>query len=93
MHQFVIKEPSFPHNPEEAIRKGFEQAEKVFIESARQKAGGPEKSGSCAIVLLIVGDRCFTVNVGDSRAVLSQNRGGNVHALSKDHKPNDEYEK
>jgi protein phosphatase PTC2/3 len=66
LHQFVIKEPSFPYNPEEAIRKGFEQAEKVFIESARSKQGGPEKSGSCAIVLLIVGETCYIVNVGDS---------------------------
>jgi protein phosphatase 2C family protein 2/3 len=43
------------------------------MDSARQKQGGPEKSGSCAIVLLIVGDICYAVNVGDSRAVLSSN--------------------
>ena len=35
LHQFVIKEPTFPHNPEEAIRKGFKQAERVFLDSAR----------------------------------------------------------
>jgi protein phosphatase 2C family protein 2/3 len=33
--------------------------------------GIPERSGSCAIVALIVGDICFVANVGDSRAVLS----------------------
>ena len=30
-----------------------------------------EKSGSCAIVVMIVDDMVYTANVGDSRAVLS----------------------
>jgi len=34
-----------------------------------------ERSGSCAIVILIVGEICYTANVGDSRAVLSSNGG------------------
>ena len=34
-----------------------------------------ERSGSCAIVSLIVGDVCYIANVGDSRAVLSAHGG------------------
>ena len=34
-----------------------------------------ERSGSCAIVAMIVGETCFVANVGDSRAVLSMNSG------------------
>ena len=34
-----------------------------------------ERSGSCAIVILIVGEICYIGNVGDSRAVLSTNGG------------------
>lgn len=30
-----------------------------------------DKSGSCAIVVLIVGEMCYIGNVGDSRAILS----------------------
>ena len=48
-----------------------------------------ERSGSCAIVVLIVGDICYVANVGDSRAVLSSNGGDSMVALSRDHKPSD----
>ena len=34
-----------------------------------------DKSGSCAIVILIIGDICFSANVGDSRALLSGQGG------------------
>jgi len=51
-----------------------------------------EKSGSCASTVLIVGDMCYVGNVGDSRALLSSNRGKNVTDLSNDHKPSMEEE-
>lgn len=48
-----------------------------------------DRSGSCAIITLIVDDVCYVANIGDSRAVLSSNGGEKVTALSKDHKPCD----
>lgn len=48
-----------------------------------------ERSGSCAIVTLIVGEICYIANVGDSRVVLSSNGGQQTIALSRDHKPSD----
>lgn len=72
LHQFVIKEPSFPWNPREALKKGFENAEKRFLELAQVDGEITEKSGSCAVVILVVEEMCFIANLGDSRAVLSQ---------------------
>ena len=79
LHHFVIREDTFPWDPQVAIRNGFRKAETRFLElcQAIDPATGHktviEKSGSCAIVILIVGDTCYTANVGDSRAVLSSN--------------------
>ena len=87
-------EPSFPKNPKEAIIKGFAKAEQAFIDKVYQPATRTliDKSGSCAIVVLIVQDICYVANVGDSRAVLSADSGQTVYPLSLDHKPGDEGE-
>jgi protein phosphatase PTC2/3 len=83
----VIKEDCFPWNPKEAIIRGFKKAESTFLDlcQGRDEHGNLtviERSGSCAIVILIVGDICYCANVGDSRAVLSMNGGQQVSPLS-----------
>jgi len=54
--------------------------------------GNLDKSGSCAITSLFVDDVCYIANVGDSRALLSADGGYYTTSLSRDHKPNDEFE-
>jgi protein phosphatase 2C family protein 2/3 len=51
-----------------------------------------DKSGSCAVVVLIVGIKCYVANVGDSRAVMSSTGGTKNSNLTRDHKPSDDHE-
>ena len=90
LHSFIIQDQNFPSNPEQAILNGFEKAENHFIDFALKKG---DKSGSCAVIILIVGKQCFVGNLGDSRAVVSINEGNEYMVLSKDHKPSDEDER
>jgi protein phosphatase 2C family protein 2/3 len=94
LHQFIIKAPTFPWNPKEALRTGFHEAEKIFVGTvaARSQEHVTEKSGSCALVMLVVDDWCYVANVGDSRAIMSGERGKRLFLLSKDHKPGSEDE-
>jgi serine/threonine protein phosphatase PrpC len=94
LHSFVIRDSYFPANPAEALRRGFQRAEEEFINRAysKKKEAVYDKSGSCAVVCLIVDGYCFIANVGDSRAVMSVNSGRSVDILTNDHKPNEETE-
>ncbi len=58
----------------------------------RQNQGIIDKSGSCAVVILIIGSICYVANVGDSRAVVSWDWGKISIPLSIDHKPTEEKE-
>lgn len=90
LHSFIINDHNFPSNPEQAILNGFAKAETQFIEMALKKG---EKSGSCAVITLIIGNKCYVGNLGDSRALVSLNEGKECVPMSKDHKPNSEEEK
>ena len=51
-----------------------------------------DRSGSCALIALLVEDCCYVANVGDSRAVLSTEGGRMAFNLSRDHRPIDTKE-
>ena len=50
----------------------------------------PERSGSCAAVVMIINDTAYVINVGDSRIIMSMDAGSQIAVLSRDHKPDDE---
>ena len=63
-----------------------------YAERQQSLKGEVDKSGSCAIIALIIEDTLFIANTGDSRAVMSANGGKQIIKLSNDHKPTDEIE-
>ena len=52
-----------------------------------------DKSGSCAIVMLVIDDKVWIANTGDSRAVISSNKGESFSQITNDHKPSEEAER
>jgi len=88
LHKYIINDKYFPSNPQKAIANGFIMAEKIFFKNYT----GIDSSGSCALVVLIIENRVFIANVGDSRAILSAKNGNKFYALSRDHRPGDDKE-
>ena len=84
----------FPENIPEAIKLAFEKSEKNFIEkyALNKNKEMIDKSGSCAVILLIVDNKIYVANVGDSRCLLSKDNCKKFIEVTKDHKPNDPNE-
>lgn len=90
LHEYILKDSNLHIDPKNVIMKAFIKAENSFIEEA--KRNGLDRSGSCVIIILIIKDKCYVANLGDSRAVLSSNKGSKVFCLSRDHKPFEQVE-
>lgn len=94
LHKYILRDKNFPEKPEEALRKGFMKAEKEFLKKCIDSKGNLiDRSGSCALVALVVKDKCYIANVGDSRAVLSRKGGKEGISMTNDHKPCEESER
>ena len=48
-----------------------------------------DRSGSCAIILLITEVTVYVANVVDSRAIISSEFGTKAESISNDHKPSE----
>ena len=73
LHQFISASDSYPSNPELALKEGFTKAEDEFLKQNLHIL--KDRSGSCAIAILLVDDMCYVANVGDSRAIMSLKNG------------------
>ena len=93
LHHYIFDSDFFPQNPIKAIEQGFKNCEHNFLNSINVKNQYIDSSGSCAIIILIINDSCYIVNLGDSRALYSFDNGKKFFQLSRDHKPNDPIEK
>ena len=92
MHNYLLKSNIFVDNPLGAIQGAFEKAESEFKKIAIKNGKLEDKSGSCAVISLIINDTLYSINLGDSRALYSRDGGKNLFQITRDHKPNDERE-
>lgn len=66
----MASQPEFPTNLEVALRNGCKAGELEFMK--RNQVQVRDRSGSCAIVLLVTPTHVYCANVGDSRAIMSR---------------------
>lgn len=93
LHTHVLEGSEFPASPEKAIFNGVVRAEKEFLNLAQNQNSIADKSGSCCLIALFKENELFLGNIGDCRALVSQNCGRNTLQLTTDHKPEDPGEK
>jgi serine/threonine protein phosphatase PrpC len=80
----------------QAILKGFEEADNFYLSNIFDQNNFNsdfDKSGSCALIVIFIDDMCHIANLGDSRALLSENLSQKLSFITNDHKPEDPDEK
>ena len=95
LDSFLFNSRYFPGYPIQAVKEAFAIAEQEFMNQAIDKNRNAlvDKSGSCALVALIINDILYAINLGDSRALFSTGSGANLYQITRDHKPNDSIER
>ena len=93
LHNILFSQPEFPQDVINSVRKTFITVESEFRKEAVFGTKLNDKSGSCALIALIINDVLYTINLGDSRALCSKNTGNEFIQLTRDHKPDDPKEK
>ena len=95
LDKYLFNSPYFPGDIMKAIKETFNKAEETFKSMAYDPKTNilKDKSGSCALITLIIEKYLYAINLGDSRALYSYDSGKYLYQITRDHKPNDEIEK
>lgn len=95
LHNYIFNSRYFPAFPLQAIKEAFIIAENEFYKKAYdpQRNALLDRSGSCALIILIINEMLYAINLGDCRALLSSDSGAHLLQITRDHKPNDQIEK
>lgn len=80
--QFLVRNSKFRKNPQDALVKAYEKADKKFCAIATKKDIG---AGTTAVTALVFADKIIIANTGDSRAIMV--RRGGASAITEDHNP------
>lgn len=71
LHKLIFADSAFPTDILKALKNGFAKAEREIL---REVVGikEAEKTGSCAAVVMVVGEKIYIANLGDSRVLCSK---------------------
>ena len=90
--KFLFSNKNLLDKPPKALRETYLQCEHKFLDLYKPKnlLMSIEKSGSCALCILVIGKKIYSANAGDSRALYSEHGSKNVYQISYEHKPQNE---
>ena len=92
----LLEDKNFPVDIKLSLQGTLERLETDFHKKFNSDEKNPrDVSGSCALIALIVDNKIYLANIGDSRAILSLENGTKYRPITIDHKPNNpkEYER
>ena len=89
----ICENKFYPDDIENAIKFGFNEADKIFLKLIQKDGEITDNSGSCGLIVIVFEKKIYIANVGDSRCIISLNNGQTRKDVTRDHKPNYPYEK
>jgi integrin-linked kinase-associated serine/threonine phosphatase 2C len=98
IHNYLLKDKEALQKLSERkeVEKYFHKLSNKIQSQFRKNPIDYDSSGSCGIMVLIIGNQCYIINLGDSRAVIGAVNATSqkvAYQMSIDHKPNRPEEK
>jgi len=88
IHKNLVNSQHYPDDPKQAFEEACDVTDNLYREAHQFAAA---QDGTTACMVLVIEDKLYTANVGDSRAVLCRN--GKPYPLTNDHKPDKDSER
>ena len=93
--KILFSQNNIINNTPKSLKEAYILLENKFKEINKPKnlLMSIEKSGSCSLSILNIGKKIYCANLGDSRALYSENGSKEVYQISYEHKPQNEVER
>lgn len=86
---YIIDDKDLLSNPKSSLMNAFIKAETEFVNKVKPTniIDTFDRSGSCALVLLIINNQCYCSNLGDSLGYYSHSNYSSVSQINIEHNP------